>query len=1066
MPDDRHPATQPDARLHKFAALFAAALIVCFAAIGLLPDIARWQINQSLDDLGAKSTEIDGIRINPVTGRMEIRQFRAIGPDGTRITVGSAKLKIGLAALASRQVTIQHLTVSDANVALRRDDRGNWWIGGIQMGFGTGAKDGTPEVERPWDVEAKEILLSDSDVAVTVGSDTFKARIARLQVEALSTLRPDEPATLRLEASAAGGTVRAEGRVYPFRPDPRGTLAISATGIDLSIYEPLFASGRIKHVAGTARVVGDIRLAIAGGDGMASFDGTLGLGDFVLGTTLFRAQAKELSWKGSAAIRRSLALEAAYMLPAVKASGTAEASGFGFANLASDTRLDSSSATFSTGENGIAFSPSNGGKPGGIAGLLNARLSASRLVQPDTGIAVSGEDIRASAHVVLSLPPGTADLSGNLSGKASITGLDGSIRLAGVERFGADSLDLVYRELHLAFAGDGSISAKTRADIEAGRFDLALPGSGVQGSAGSFSGKDNEFRFDRAADGSLSFAVSGPLSLEDARAQSRDGAWIAANKTAMWSGKALLDGNADRGATWKIDGSLDGRDATISMPAQAVHIVLGSLGWAGSAGAEAAGDGIRASGAVRLAGASVRMGDGDRATIAGMQELRAEAVTFTGKDAAAGRLSMTGLSVEPGAATADGFRAALGSVDAANVVLQDGPRVSVGDIRAAGAVVRLVRDAKGELVLPGATSDGERADSPGGAEDADAARKRSASVRIGRASLPDAKIVFVDKSTKPALELETTSLALEVSDADTAKPGSNAGIEFEAEFGNYGRVAARGTFKPDIDKVSARIDLTFDGIELFKFNPYLLPTLKREVKQGRADAKVDLSIEANALDAKSTIVISRMQLRDPPASTARDAGDRRRAKDAAPPVETALSLLQDDKGIVRLSIPVKGSLTDPEFDLSDAIGQAVGSVLKETIFTAVKIAFPLGAVFAVVDAVGNSKIAIKPLPFGTGSAALTPELTDRIAEIGAFLRKDGDETPSVCGTATAADVAFFAKQDKATARAKAVDLARRRTDAVIARLTQAHAIAPARLFGCGPEIDPDVGASPRVDIKL
>jgi uncharacterized protein involved in outer membrane biogenesis len=1068
MPEPRSTSSRPPyARLHRITVAFAAALVVCFAVIGALPDIARWQISESLEDLGVRSTEIEGIRINPVTGRMEIRQFRATGPDGTEISIGSAKLNISLSALARRQVTIQDLTVSEANVSLRRDEQGRWWIGGIQMGFGSGdGADASESENEPWDVKANEILLANSDVAVTVGPDTFKAKIARLQVEALSTLRPDEPATLRLEASAAGGTIRAEGRLYPFRPDPGGAVALSASGIDLSIYEPLLASGRIKHVAGKTRIVGDVRLAISDGDGIASFDGSIGLAGFDLSTTLFRARSDELSWKGSATIRRSLALEAAAVLPAVKASGVAAASRFGFTNLASDTRVSSASATFATDESGIVFSPSRDGKSGGITGMLNASLSKSELMQPDSGITVSGQELRASARLRLSLPPNTADLSGDVSGEASVTKLDGSIRQAGVERFGAESLKLAYRELQLALTGDGSISAKTRADVDAGSFDFSLPASGVKGSAASFSGKNNEVRFNRTADGSLTFAVAGPLALADARAQSPDGAWVARNETVAWSGTARLDGNADTGAAWKVDGTLDGKRADISMPSRALEVAMGSLSWTGSAGSKSAETGIRADGAFRLAGTTVRLGDRDGAVVAAMQDLRAEKISLAGQDAAIARLSMTGLSVEPAAAAQDGFRAALGSIDATNVALRDGLGVSVGNIRGDGAVVRLVRDAAGDLVLP-ATETGEgRTESSGASEKDRAAQASPGRIRIERVSLPDAKIVFVDNSTKPALELETTALNMEVTGIDTGRPDSDAGIDLSVDLGSFGRITGRGTFKPDIEKVSAKVALSFDSIELFKFNPYLEPALKRAVKQGRADAKIDLTIDANALDAKSAIVISKMQLQDPSGAASPKEGDRRKTKESAPPIETGLSLLQDDKGIIKLSIPVRGSLTDPKFDLSDAIGQAVGNVLKDTLFTAVKIAFPLGAVFAVVDAVGNSKIAIKPLAFDPGSAALTPELTDRIAEIGTYLRKDADETPSVCGTATAADVAFFAAKDKATADAKAVELAQHRTEAVIARLTQVYGIAPARLFACSPEIDTADGAMPRVDVKI
>ena len=63
-------------------------------------------------------------------------------------------------------------------------------------------------------------------------------------------------------------------------------------------------------------------------------------------------------------------------------------------------------------------------------------------------------------------------------------------------------------------------------------------------------------------------------------------------------------------------------------------------------------------------------------------------------------------------------------------------------------------------------------------------------------------------------------------------------------------------------------------------------------------------------------------------------------------METAINLLQNDKGVMKLSIPISGSLNDPQFDLSNAIGQAIAGAMQKTILTAVRIAFPLGTVVA------------------------------------------------------------------------------------------------------------------------
>ena len=130
---------------------------------------------------------------------------------------------------------------------------------------------------------------------------------------------------------------------------------------------------------------------------------------------------------------------------------------------------------------------------------------------------------------------------------------------------------------------------------------------------------------------------------------------------------------------------------------------------------------------------------------------------------------------------------------------------------------------------------------------------------------------------------------------------------------------------------------------------------------------------------------------------------------------------------------------------------AVAGAMQKTILTAVKIAFPLGTVFAIVDAVGNPKIEIKPLAFLPGTSALTPALKNRIAEIAAYLKKKTDETPSICGPATVADIAALRSKNPEADKATALKSAEARILSVRDELTTVHGIPAKRLFVCTPE---------------
>jgi hypothetical protein len=103
--------------------------------------VTTWQIETQLEKLGAKSVEVGSLSINPATGEIWVEQFKSVGPDGEDIVLGKAKLRIGLSALATRQITIHELSVANANIDIniRLDAKGVGSIGGFLMEFAEAA---------------------------------------------------------------------------------------------------------------------------------------------------------------------------------------------------------------------------------------------------------------------------------------------------------------------------------------------------------------------------------------------------------------------------------------------------------------------------------------------------------------------------------------------------------------------------------------------------------------------------------------------------------------------------------------------------------------------------------------------------------------------------------------------------------------------------------------------------------------------------------------------------------------------------------------------------------------
>ena len=92
------------------------------------------------------------------------------------------------------------------------------------------------------------------------------------------------------------------------------------------------------------------------------------------------------------------------------------------------------------------------------------------------------------------------------------------------------------------------------------------------------------------------------------------------------------------------------------------------------------------------------------------------------------------------------------------------------------------------------------------------------------------------------------------------------------------------------------------------------------------------------------------------------------------PLELAVALLADPQGRINLDIPVRGSLSDPQFDFGAIVAEALGNVVRNIVsapFRALARLFGGGA-----DAGDPGQVAFAP-----GSARLSPPAEESVAQL-------------------------------------------------------------------------------------
>lgn len=455
--------------------------------------------------------------------------------------------------------------------------------------------------------------------------------------------------------------------------------------------------------------------------------------------------------------------------------------------------------------------------------------------------------------------------------------------------------------------------------------------------------------------------------------------------------------------------------------------------------------------AERVEARDVRLAPGATATLGRLEARAVAALARPGQGGFPWRLEARQALVERASLTADGAAAAA-------------------SVSLTGAVGRITRAKSGFLGMPE------------GGEGAAAQSAPMPGLMVGRLRMGgDSRLEFRDRTLAEPVRLRLDGVEAELTDLDSRQPDHDSPFTAKARMGGA-QLSAKGTLRPLAAVPGGAMKGEIRALELPPLSPYAANALGVHLQTGQLDADLTLSATQGKLDGAMQLVLSELFIAQPDP-------DAPLAKSADMPIETVLDLLRDSENRIRLSIPVRGDLANPDFDISDAVGQAVGGALKSTVFTTLKVAFPLaGLISLVIDDAESRRLALEPLTFAPGTDALTPPERKRLEAVADLMRQRPTLRLTLCGVATQAgdgpalaerrrldELGLLGKLQKLMGSAaepqpqdrnRLSQLADARAQAAKAFLVEDAAIDPGRLFTCRPRVEADAGAVPRVDLVL
>jgi hypothetical protein len=355
----------------------------------------------------------------------------------------------------------------------------------------------------------------------------------------------------------------------------------------------------------------------------------------------------------------------------------------------------------------------------------------------------------------------------------------------------------------------------------------------------------------------------------------------------------------------------------------------------------------------------------------------------------------------------------------------------------------------------------------------------------------DSVISFEDESVDPVYRADLRVNEFSLINLNSSRLDQPSPFEIDAKIGKYTDVNFKGQLQPFTERLSMEVAGKINDLEMPPLSSYTIEAFRHRFASGEADIDIGLKISQGQLTGESEFKIYKLEL-DP----LDEAELKARNIKSTIPLDSAMSLLRDGSGDVKLKVPISGDIADPKFSIADAINQAVLKATKTATLTYLKYAlWPYGTAIAAVElAMMATKkvggIRLDPVVFEPGSTTLTEDNRDYINKLAGIMKERPVVRVQLCGLAVeAVDIAGLQqkalgditgkrpehkktdtkdKEKKPEAppvtKKNLEDLARERAKAIENILVSKHGIDNSRIFICHPKIETVNNNNPRVEL--
>jgi hypothetical protein len=226
-------------------------------------------------------------------------------------------------------------------------------------------------------------------------------------------------------------------------------------------------------------------------------------------------------------------------------------------------------------------------------------------------------------------------------------------------------------------------------------------------------------------------------------------------------------------------------------------------------------------------------------------------------------------------------------------------------------------------------------------------------------------LTYVDERMEPATRIVMEELSLSLNGLDLAA-SQPVDVALSTRV-NGSELKVDGVINASQMKEATRLKVSLSGLSLPEFSSYSGQAVGRRIASGSFDLNSDWVIEANQLEASNKILIDQLKF-----------GDRVESESAVSlPLDLAVTLLKGPNGVMDLSLPLSGDLSDPEVGIGQIVRTAIVGLISNV----------ATAPFKLLSGLVDTEQDLSVVNFDTGASSLDPAMVQRLNVLSAALKK-------------------------------------------------------------------------------